>query len=171
MEEEILVLQKKIQILKEENLYLQRQLSMKDSNVIDQLKSIKKEIKESSYDEKGGYVFKTQDNIGVEDTFFIDLLLSFYEEVIEYVNLGREYEEDNDNKNIEYILYKIIESYQENREIMKFYISERRIEYIDRVVEVCRHSDMTNIEKIEYFYNKIYYEIFVEFMGNYSFSA
>ena len=171
MEEEILVLQKKIQILKEENLYLQRQLSIKNSDVIDQLKLIKKEINESSYDEKGGYIFKTHDNIGNEDTFFIDLLLSFYEEVIEYVNLGREYKEYNDSKNIEYILYKIIESYHENREIMKFYISERRIEYIDRVVEVCRQAEMTDIEKIEYFYNKIYYEIFVEFMGNYSFSA
>lgn len=173
MEDKIKELEKIIIKLKQENLYLQKQLNLNDEDIIVDLKNLKKELKKIKIndDTKGGYIFKNQDNIDKNDTFFIDLLIEFYEEIIELVNLGREYNEKGDNKNLEYILYKILDTYQDNQYNFRFYICDKRLDYMDKIVSICQNSDMSDIDKIEYFYNKIYYEIFIEFFGNYSFSA
>ena len=100
MEDKIKELENQILKLKQENLFLQHKINLKNEDIIDDLKSIKKEIKEikeininDDDDYKGGFIYKNQDNISEDDTFFIDLLLAFYDEIIEYVNLGREYDE------------------------------------------------------------------------------
>jgi len=173
MDDKIEELEKIILQLKKENLYLQNQLSKKNRDVSDDIKELQKEMQNLNKISINIFKNNSNENDSNEDDtfFFIDILLCFYDEIIEYVNLGREYDEKNDKKNVEYMFYKIVECYKEHKDIMTYYICKKRIDYIDEIIDFCQESKMSSINKIEYFYNKIYYNIFIEFLGNYSFSV
>ena len=173
MDDKIEELEKIILQLKKENLYLQNQLSKKNRDVSDDIKELQKEMQNLNKISINIFKNNSNENDSNEDDtfFFIDILLCFYDEIIEYVNLGREYDEKNDKKNVEYMFYKIVECYKEHKDIMTYYICKKRIDYIDEIIDFCQESKMSSINKIEYFYNKIYYNIFIEFLGNHSFSA
>ena len=173
MDDKIEELEKIILQLKKENLYLQNQLSKKNRDVSDDIKELQKEMQNLNKISINIFKNNSNENDSNEDDtfFFIDILLCFYDEIIEYVNLGREYDEKNDKKNVEYMFYKIVECYKEHKDIMTYYICKKRIDYINEIIEFCQESKMSSINKIEYFYNKIYYNIFIEFLGNYSFSV
>jgi len=173
MDDKIEELEKIILQLKKENLYLQNQLSKKNRDVSDDIKDLQKEMQNLNKISINIFKNNSNENDSNEDDtfFFIDILLCFYDEIIEYVNLGREYDEKNDKKNVEYMFYKIVECYKEHKDIMTYYICKKRIDYINEIIEFCQESKMSSINKIEYFYNKIYYNIFIEFLGNHSFSA
>lgn len=168
MENKIEELNEIIRKLKEENIYLQKKLKSNEPVELD----------EEDYDSpledrdgKGNFIFKNQNNCEENDTFFIDILLMFYEELINFVEIARESDIKDDNENVEYMLYKMFECYKNRRKILRYYICKRRISFIDEVMEKTVKSTISTIDKVEYFYNKIYYEIFIEFFGNYSFSA
>jgi len=174
MDDKIEELEKIILQLKKENLYLQNQLSKKNRDVSDDIKELQKEMQNLNKISINIFKNNSNENDSNEDDtfFFIDILLCFYDEIIEYVNLGREYDEKNDKKNVEYMFYKIVECYKEHKDIMTYYICKKRIDYINEIIDFCQESKkMSSINKIEYFYNKIYYNIFIEFLGNYSFSV
>lgn len=168
MENKIEELNEIIRKLKEENIYLQKKLKSNEPVELD----------EDDYDSpledregKGNFIFKNQNNCEEDDTFFIDILLMLYDEIISYVELARNYDEKNDVESIEYMLFKIFDCYKNRKKLLRYYICKKRIDHIDEVMEKTVKSTISAIDKVEYFYNKIYYEIFIEFFGNYSFSA
>jgi len=147
-------LKKQIIKLKEENLHLQN-LVYGNNNILGDIKKIEDDM-------------KSINNKKSNQIFFIDKLLLFYDEVVEYVNLAQE---ETNIEDIEYFLYKIEDTYKENREFLVESISKKKIDEMDKSIEFCEVCDLRNRDKIDFLYDSFYNILFIEFLGDYTYSV
>lgn len=95
--------------------------------------------------------------------YFVDLLWYFYEEIYVLLKLARNSKKNGED--VYDILEDIIQVYMRNYELLSRFICSERLENMEIVIDMCKNNiDMDDIDKIEYFYNKIYHEIFSEFL-------
>ena len=147
-------LKKQIIKLKEENLHLQNIL-YGNNNILGDIRKIEDDMK----------------NININKTtkiYFIDKLLLFYDEVVEYVNLANE---ETNIEDIDYFLYKITDSYKENRDFLLESISKKKIDEMDKSIEFVEVCDLRNRDKIDFLYDSFYNILFIEFLGDYTYSV
>ena len=146
----------KLQImkLKEENLHLQKMVSG-NNDILGDIKKIEEDM-------------KAVRRIRSEKLHFIDRLLIFYDEVIDYVNMS---DKEVDYNNIEYFLFKMIESYENFRSFLQESVSTKKIDEMDSAIDYCKISDIDDKTKIDFFYNSFYDILFVEFLGEFTYSV
>ena len=152
----------KIKTLENEKKILEEKLiELKKENLVLQCKNPEK-IKiytENVPENEGSHLFKNQENIKEDDTFFSDVLYQFYDLTVEQLDTARQ--GSNDYRKI---YQEITNLYHEYRDYFSYYISDVRLSFIDKQIEEIYSNDSTFEEKIEEYYNKIYYEIIVEFL-------
>ena len=161
----------KIETLEKEKIELQRIiLELKKENLYFQSKKSPEKIKiyndGNVSDENSSHIFKNQENIKKDDMFFTDVLYQFYDETVELLDKSREGKQ-NDRTTFS----EMTNLFKEYKEYLSYYISDVRINFIDNIIEEIYNNDYSFKDKIEEYYNKIYYEIFVEFLElNHSFT-
>lgn len=157
LEKEKIELEKIIVDLKKENLYFQ---SRKTED------KIKIYNDENFNDDNASHIFKNHENIKQDDMFFTDVLFQFYDQTIELLDKSREGTHNDRN-----IFSEMINLFNEYHDFFSYYISDIRLNFIDKSIEDITNSDLSFQEKVEEYYNKIYYEIFIEFLPlNHSFT-
>ena len=149
-----------LESLEKENLELKQMvIELKKENLL--LQKDKPNIKffENEEEKESSYVFKTQNNIKEDDLYFLDVLFQFYDETIILLDEAREGFGNGRN-----IFDEMINIYKSFNNYFSYFISDYRLKYIDEQIEKIKTNNSDYHDKIEEYYNKIYYEIIIEFL-------